>query len=1039
LQYVWDFGNGQRGGGKTITRSFATGGARTITLTVFDGTNRSGSVTHSITIAAPPPPASTLSVQASVLALDSTAILGVTIAQVGGTATTVTDTAGKARVTLGTASPLMLKFSKAGYADQFLPVTLPATTGTDGYVAVRMRARDAALTLSDAALGGSLTGRDGAVLTLPANALVNAAGTAVTGPVQISITPVDPTLPGGGGFPGGFNGLTQAGAATPLVSFGTTEYVLTAGSQSVQVAPGKSATIELPLYATKRLDGTILAIGDTTPLWSLDESTGAWVQEGKGTVVASATAPSGVALRATVTHFSWWNSDIGFDPYGPQPKCVYDTDIGLPGGNDTFATATICNMLAEMDQGAGAGPRLVSTKSRVAAATTPLLPGFALHKTVPIAGGVTFAVPANTNIKLSASALNGTWGGTASVNGPVGAQAAVLIKMRPLFAVAGPTPEAITLPFDGTRSLAALQPTALFTFTGNLPQYARVQLSPANGATLTGRLRLLQGTTVLGTTTITGTTAQIIAALPANATYTVEIVGDVAGAFRLQVDALGSLQTEPITLPVDITKSLAAYVTYNGTLIVTAPTTIYLARSVLTGGGQADVRMLSSNGSVLLDGTGLPDAARGATLTLPAAGTYTLEMRPRTPGSTTNVRATIGQTVWAQVGPALDTIGILSLVDAIADRNGKVVVGYTKPTTLNGHAASRLKLQRWTGVTWESVATDLIIDQPCYYAGSTVSFAFDHANRPVVLSGSNPGTGTFITASRYAAGAWQALGPNGGTLPRTSATTAACNPAPSVAFGGDDAPLAAYQADNNVVVQRFDGTEWKGLVQADIGDTFPLGDGSFDLKVDASDRVWLVTGSPSGSGTPAVARRFNSATLAWDAVGGNLPQSGISGLATPRLRFDPSGQPVIGWIAQVGASGSSTAGTAVDRFDGAAWSSAGGFVAIGGRLVNNSLTELGFALFNGDAWASWTNSKSNDVNGQQVFGIVAQRNTAAGWAAVGTGIGEIPQFTAGGINDVQSASSRLVAIGGEVYLVLISYQGSGVSGAHIVLLHKVAN
>ena len=62
-------------------------------------------------------------------------------------------------------------------------------------------------------------------------------------------------------------------------------------------------------------------------------------------------------MRASVSHLSWWNIDIGFEPYGPQPKCVYDTDIGLPGGGDTFATATICNMLSEIDRGPGAFSR----------------------------------------------------------------------------------------------------------------------------------------------------------------------------------------------------------------------------------------------------------------------------------------------------------------------------------------------------------------------------------------------------------------------------------------------------------------------------------------------------------------------------------------------------------------------------------------------------------------------------------------------------------------------------------------------------------
>ena len=82
-----------------------------------------------------------------------------------------------------------------------------------------------------------------------------------------------------------------------------------AAGRPVQLAPGRSATIEIPSYVGKHVDGSLIKAGDTTPLWSLDETTGGWVEEGSGTVVASATSPSGFTLRAEVTHFSWWNSD----------------------------------------------------------------------------------------------------------------------------------------------------------------------------------------------------------------------------------------------------------------------------------------------------------------------------------------------------------------------------------------------------------------------------------------------------------------------------------------------------------------------------------------------------------------------------------------------------------------------------------------------------------------------------------------------------------------------------------------------------------
>ena len=62
------------------------------------------------------------------------------------------------------------------------------------------------------------------------------------------------------------------------------------------------------------------------PLWSLNERTGTWIEEGSGRVVAAA-SPSGLALRGEVTHFSWWNHDQFLFPLArPKPRCLVDTN-----------------------------------------------------------------------------------------------------------------------------------------------------------------------------------------------------------------------------------------------------------------------------------------------------------------------------------------------------------------------------------------------------------------------------------------------------------------------------------------------------------------------------------------------------------------------------------------------------------------------------------------------------------------------------------------------------------------------------------------
>src|SRR4029079_10287374 len=108
----------------------------------------------------------------------------------------------------------------------------------------------------------------------------------VSGTVQVAITPIDVGADVHS-FPGRFEGLRQDGTSTLILSYGTVEFSLTANGQPVQLAPGRTATIEIPSYAGKHVDGSLVKAGDAIPLWSLDETTGAWIEEGSGTVVAS--------------------------------------------------------------------------------------------------------------------------------------------------------------------------------------------------------------------------------------------------------------------------------------------------------------------------------------------------------------------------------------------------------------------------------------------------------------------------------------------------------------------------------------------------------------------------------------------------------------------------------------------------------------------------------------------------------------------------------------------------------------------------------
>ncbi|MES2957221.1 MAG: hypothetical protein V4792_03485 [Pseudomonadota bacterium] len=272
----------------------------------------------------PPPVAGApVEIRLFVLGLDAQPIEGVRVEAVGGSEVTTTDTQGAGQIVRPSAARTLLKFSKPGYADMFESVAIqPLMTGT--LVNVRMVARAAAQTL-DADAGGTLVGADGSRIVLPGAALVDAmTGAAITGTVEIAITPINVSGDAIDAFPGRFRGVAADASQPMIATYGTTEFVLTQNGRRVDLAPGRRADILLPIYTPQHTPGVGVAAGDVIPLWSLDETTGMWKQEGTGTVVVADDAPTGFALSASVGHFSWWNCDIA------EETGTVDVDIDTP-------------------------------------------------------------------------------------------------------------------------------------------------------------------------------------------------------------------------------------------------------------------------------------------------------------------------------------------------------------------------------------------------------------------------------------------------------------------------------------------------------------------------------------------------------------------------------------------------------------------------------------------------------------------------------------------------------------------------------------
>lgn len=114
-------------------------------------------------------------------------------------------------------------------------------------------------------------------------------------------------------FPGTFFGTPDDGSPdTAIVSMGVVEFsFLNDQQQEINLRPGQTATIRIPIYREALPEGTPVVEGMTIALWSLNEDTGIWDQEGTGTVVVDEDGRK--FLEAEVSHFSWWNCDIAIE------------------------------------------------------------------------------------------------------------------------------------------------------------------------------------------------------------------------------------------------------------------------------------------------------------------------------------------------------------------------------------------------------------------------------------------------------------------------------------------------------------------------------------------------------------------------------------------------------------------------------------------------------------------------------------------------------------------------------------------------------
>lgn len=252
---------------------------------------------------------------------NGTAVSGAAIT--AGTSTATTDARGYFKIINATLIKTagLVKVVKTGYFTGYK--TFLPQTGKETFIRLQLIAKTITGTISSNT-GGMVTMPDGANITLPADAVVVAAGgTAYTGVVNVAAhwyNPADVTTLEN--MPGDLRGIDESGVLKSLITYGMLNVELTGSNgELLQMASGKQASLQIPIPSALQSSAPV-----TIPMWYCDESNGLWKQDGNGT-------KSGTNYEATVSHFTTWNWDQPYTPVTLSGQFVNNADqpiINIP-------------------------------------------------------------------------------------------------------------------------------------------------------------------------------------------------------------------------------------------------------------------------------------------------------------------------------------------------------------------------------------------------------------------------------------------------------------------------------------------------------------------------------------------------------------------------------------------------------------------------------------------------------------------------------------------------------------------------------------
>ncbi len=174
-----------------------------------------------------------------------------------------------------------------------------ATSGTNN-VAIKLVKKNLAGTVSGAT-GGNASLSNGSKIALPANGVVIASsGAAYAGNVKVYAAYIDPTASDiSTTIPGSYAATDKNNSRVTLSSYGMLAVELESDAgEKLQIKSGLKATL------TTAIPASVLSSAPATiALWSIDEQTGLWKEDGIAT-------KQGNTYVGEVSHFSFWNCDV---------------------------------------------------------------------------------------------------------------------------------------------------------------------------------------------------------------------------------------------------------------------------------------------------------------------------------------------------------------------------------------------------------------------------------------------------------------------------------------------------------------------------------------------------------------------------------------------------------------------------------------------------------------------------------------------------------------------------------------------------------